>query len=303
VLMAKPAIVVGGLGCGVVTIVAIILIVVSFQTLDPNEVAFDLDNNVGLIVSDGTLFNGGRYFLGLGHTFVVFPRTVQTLPQESILVRSSDGLPITMDISVQYSLPYNSSQSMRALYNYFELDYEDSMTELIDGLVRDVAANYSAYQFYENRTQLSTNIAQYLGSFFTRLVITIENFQLVDIEFPDAFNQEIDNTVAAAQQAVNADNERTTALVGLQTLNGTTLADIDIANLQRATNVFNILNNANNTANSLLDVFSTEADSLSAVKTTLGLTNDELLAYIYVKMLQNTGANMKIAVGINPKVL
>jgi regulator of protease activity HflC (stomatin/prohibitin superfamily) len=283
--------------------VSIILIVVSFQTLDPNEVAFDLDNNIGQIASGGKLFDGGRYFLGLGHSFIKYPRTVQNLPQTSVLVRSSDGLPITMDISVQYTLPYNSSDRMRIVYNFFENSYESAMAELIDGLVRDVAANYTAYQFFENRTLLSTNLNRHLDTFFTDLYINIANFQLINILFPTAFNQEIDNTAIAVQEAIRATSERQVSLVQLQTRNGTIQADISIANLQRDTTVANIINNANNTANSLIDVFSTEAESLAAVKSTLALTNDELLAYIFVKMLQNTNANVRLAIGINPKLV
>jgi len=241
--------------------------------------------------------------LGLGHQFIKYQRTSQTLSLPSILARSSDGLPITLDISTQFTLPVTRGKELRQLYYYFEQAHESAMLELIDGVVRDVSANFTSYQFFQNRTLLGSAMEITLRSYFANLFISIDAFQIVNVLLPAAFTQEIENTAIAIQESQRALNERQVALVNLQTRNGTIRADIDIAILNRETQVFNVLQSANNTAASIINLYSTEASALASVKDELGLTNDELLAYIFVKSLQNVAGNVRLSVGVNPKLI
>jgi hypothetical protein len=98
----------------VILAISIGLLAGSVRDLDPNEVAFDYDHNVGLIVDDTTLYQGGRHFLGLGHDFIKYPKTVQSLSVPPVEVRSADGLGIELDITVQYLFsPLNAESSIK----------------------------------------------------------------------------------------------------------------------------------------------------------------------------------------------
>lgn len=298
---SNPACVVGSIVAVIVIIVSIILIAVSFSVMDPNEMGFDHDTIAGVINAD-KVYEGGRHFLGLGHKFIKYPRTIQSLAIPPAVVRSADGLPITIDLSVQYQLPATYKE-LRRIYNLFEDDHEDAMGDMIDGLIRDVSTNFTAYQFFENRTALSGATERTLRGFFSTLSINIVEILIVNIRLPPEFAAEIDKTSTAIQESNRALAERQGALVKLQTQNRTIMEDINIANLQRDTQVVNIQNAANSTAQSLLNLYDTEARALASVKNALSLSNEELLAYFFVKTLQSTTANVHMAIGVNPKLI
>lgn len=291
-----------GIGISAVVIASIIMLSISVKILDPNEVGLDLDTLTGTINAN-SIYTGGRHFLGLGHEFVVFPRTIQNLAFPPMIVRSSEGVPISVAINLQYQLPHASVDNMVAIYKYFQKDYEAAMRYLIDGLVRDVCANFTTYDFSQNRGLLQTAMENYIDPFFVNLYIHISAFQVVDIQLPTAFTKEIENTATAIRDSDIALNERTNAIVQFDTLNATVQSDIAIANLNRDTTVFNLLTNANNTADTLISIYRTEATALATIKLELGLTNNELLAYFFVKTLQNSVAKLYLSVGINPTLL
>jgi len=191
---------------------------------------------------------------------------------------------------------------MLTLYNYFQTDYETAIGQFLDGLVRDVAANFTTYAFFQNRSALQSELETYITDFFTPLSITIPSFQVIDILLPNALTLEIENTATAIQDSQTALSERQVALVQFQTYNATVQGDIAIAILNRQTSVYNTLSNANNTASTLVSVYATESTALSFVKYQLNLTSDELLSYLFVKTLQTTSANVHLSVGLKPTI-
>ena len=72
----------GGVLCGVCTcfivIPSIIMISMSFASLPTVEYGLDY-NAITLTVDNKTFSQAGLYFLGLGHSFIKFPRTIQTI--------------------------------------------------------------------------------------------------------------------------------------------------------------------------------------------------------------------------------
>jgi len=95
--------------CFIAFTVGTILIILSFSILDIKEYGLDyswISKSVDRIVYDN-----GLHFLGIGHKFIRFPRTLQTIEfsreryanSGPIHSRTADGLEVTIEISFQYT--------------------------------------------------------------------------------------------------------------------------------------------------------------------------------------------------------
>jgi hypothetical protein len=94
------------LGVGALTLV--ILIVTSFSQLEVNEVGLDYSGITKTI--DKQIYTAGIHFLGVAHSFIKFPITVQTYEFSkdgnadgpTIKSRTNDGLEVAIEVSFQY---------------------------------------------------------------------------------------------------------------------------------------------------------------------------------------------------------
>ena len=92
----------------------------SFATIDPNNVGLDY-NSITLSINKNTLFPSGRHFLGVGHSFIIYPLTAQGVKFENMNSRTNDGLLLTLDVSFNYQLTAQLSQLTFLYYTYGEL--------------------------------------------------------------------------------------------------------------------------------------------------------------------------------------
>jgi len=288
----------------IVLAVAIGLIAGSVRDLDPNEVAFDYDGNVGLLVDDTTLYQGGRYFLGLNHDFIVFPKTVQALVIPTQQMRTADGLAVQIDITVQYVFSPLTSDALKNIYYTFQEDYETAFTYMIEGLTRDVAADYYASDFYELRAEIQTAMLMSLRSFFAaNLSVSIEDLQLVSVTLTDALTQEIQNTELAKQDSLSAINERVVAELDLSTNVGQSYGDIAILYQSRDNQVNITLTSAYSQADTIISIYVDEATSLAAILNSVNLTVDEFQAYMWLNALSGTSATVHLSIGTDQQLL
>jgi hypothetical protein len=95
-----------GIGCCCLsTIGLVILVFMSYSTLDATEIGLDYSSITKSV--DSTIYQSGYHFIGFGHRFIKFPSTVQSMEfkdKSSILSRTEDGLQITFKATVQYQL-------------------------------------------------------------------------------------------------------------------------------------------------------------------------------------------------------
>ena len=142
----------GGCFC-MVLIASAIMVGCSFGVLDPTQFALDYDT-VNFQIADDTLYTGGRHFIGLGHKFIVFPNTLQTVRMgsasseeggdgetvktSSLLARTEDGLQVTLDISFQYRLTPDLEQIIK-LYSDFQDNYRPVYVRIARNVLRDLS--------------------------------------------------------------------------------------------------------------------------------------------------------------------
>jgi len=279
------------------------LIVGSVRDLDPNEVAFDYDHNVGLIVDDTVLYEGGRHFLGLGHDFIVYPRTVQTISVSSQDVRSADGLQIEMDVTVQYVFAPLDATTLKNIYYLFQENYMTAFSFMIEASLRDISSDYYASDFYERRADLQQDMLSDLKTTFLNLSVSVDDLQLVNVGLPIGLSNEIQNTELAKQDAQSALNERNVQLLQLDTLTQQATYSIEILNYNRDNQVNLTLISAQSQADTLTSIYVAETMALSAILNALNLTDDQLESYMFLQALQNTGATVHLSIAQNQQLI
>ena len=151
----------GGVLCGVCTcfivIPSLIMIMMSFSSLPTVEYGLDY-NAITLTVDNRTYDSAGLYFLGLGHSFIKFPRTIQTIEfnaahDDLLHTRTLDGLPLTLGVSFQYRyIP----QHLYELYRAYKLKHVHVYENTATAVIANVACNYSAYTSFNDKQGIAT---------------------------------------------------------------------------------------------------------------------------------------------------
>mmetsp|Transcript_9503 Transcript_9503/g.25793 ORF Transcript_9503/g.25793 Transcript_9503/m.25793 type:complete len:201 (-) Transcript_9503:2436-3038(-) len=157
----KAKIILGSVGAAVVII--IIFIATSISVVGPTEVGLQYNLN-NFQLNEQRLFTPGRYFIGFNQIFVIFPSDLQyvkfssaaTQEEEeeptapSLPARTLDGLRVTLSLSFQYRLR-QSTDDIVGLYRNFSTKYEETYVRIARDVVRNVAADFRAFAFFEER--------------------------------------------------------------------------------------------------------------------------------------------------------
>lgn len=285
----------GGSCFCVLLLVSVILIAVSFSTLEPNEVGLDYNNNRKTVDSE-KLWTGGRHFLGLGHGFVKYP----TFVQESDLVldgRSRDGMKVNLQCSFQWQIVADI-KSVFLLYTAFNQEYPTAFEKIAKDKIRNVAARFSAFQFFFNRTDITVAMENELGTALTPLGATISGFQLLNYALPTTFQTAIQATEETRQRIQRVKAEQTKAAIQAQQKKETASQDarILVVKAQAAAEAF--LREKAAERDAINATLSAERDTYKRLKDSLNLDGKGLLTMIWLTAIQSTNARQMLNVPI-----
>jgi len=267
-----------------ILIPSIVLFSVSFSSLQATEVGLDYNHNQYQLGTQ--VYNSGLYMLGLGHTFLKFPTTLQTIDFEGsneITCFTSDGLPVQLSLSFQYKI---STGEVYKLYMTYGMTYEKVYQDFALHQIAQVSTQFSAYQFFNEPTTIGTFLLKELQDAFTNLYASVEYMQLKSVGLPDVFEQAIQDTIVAEQQITKAGYQLDTALVQASTMvqNATYAANITLINANAEALNYLQVQQANALATS--NLINIEAVSYASVATDLWFTSaDQLLDYIWLEAL------------------
>ena len=148
-------------------------------------------NAITMSLSNETFGVAGLYFLGFGHWFIRFPRVIQTIEfaQErgnSLLhTRTADGLPLTLGLSFQYRY---QPEKLHALYLKYKGDHQTVFINTAIATIANVACNYSAYTFFNDKQGIAIAMQSSLRTIFAeQLYASIEALQISQVELPTSF--------------------------------------------------------------------------------------------------------------------
>lgn len=270
----------------------------SFSSLELNEYGLDYSGIWKTIEPEP--FTSGIHFLGFQHSFIVFPKSVQTIDFTDggdagiIQSRTSDGLEVLLEVSFQYEI---QKASLYKMYMNYGTEYQNIMILITVDVINKVSNNYTAYDFFIYRSEISGVMESSLKTRLnTDMGVNIKFFQLKDVDLPDSFEEAIQTTEVKKQDIEKAKAEKSKAVIEIET---------KVQKAQQNKEI--ILNKAYGQSNSTTfasigEVKSynvTEATKIEAyteLKENSGFTNEQLLNYIKSNIIASyTGDHLIIS--------
>ncbi|KAL4470381.1 hypothetical protein ABPG74_011992 [Tetrahymena malaccensis] len=210
------------LGCVITTLICLIFVIIcSFSSLQVNEYGLDY-SSISKTISQ-TPFEAGVHFLGIGHHFLIFPKTVINIEFSNergasagmIMGRTQDGLQVNLEISFQYKLIV---KDLYNLYTRFGLKYEQVFVYQSIDILQEMATKYTASDFFTDRFNIGTEMQNKLNEYFQKeFCSSVEFFQLRKVDLPDKFEHSIQETEVQKQSISKAQAQKQKIEVELST--------------------------------------------------------------------------------------
>jgi len=283
-----------GVCLGIVAlIVTSVLLALSVAVCPPNFVALDY-NSFNLEVGNKVIKNG-RHWVGLGHTLLLFPTTLQSVSfgGRPLLLPSQEGQIVEMEVAFQYRLITEGKcnvngrgedgdlECIRNLYNAFKMDWEQRYESIAESAFKGSSASFTVAQFYTARKAINAAMFEALRDKFKDNGAVLEGLQMLKMTPPASVDVAYINKVVAEQQV------RTSTL--LQEVRKVEAATLLIAgNTTAQTNLINVKAEAqaerdwgDAEARGIGDVLAAEATALKNARNGLSMTNVQMLRYLW----------------------
>lgn len=194
-------------GCCCCTLIAsITMFACSFATLTPHEIGLHY-NGVTFHIEEKT-YDNGRYFLGLGHGFHVFPRRLQYIEfsesqdggsrNRPISVWSKDGQSVIIEAGFYYRIiPGNLTN----LYFLYKDNYLDKIEDIAMNVLRDVSTQHDTIDFFVQRDAINKAMHESLNArLLDEAYVEVPRFNLLRLDMPDRFEKAVELKVIAQQE-------------------------------------------------------------------------------------------------------
>lgn len=296
------------IGCGaccVVVIVIVILVALGFQKLQPNQLGLDYSGN-SLTLDTKKLYQAGIHFLGVGHDFIYYPKAVMEIDmrtrRDQIVGRTKDGLVISLATRLLYRL-IPSNDRLAALYLMFKDEYPKAYRAITRGTVRDVASMYTAFEFWQNRDNITMQMKSELEKKLLGYHATVDSFLLSEFDLPTQFDEALTETDVWQQ-------EQSKVVFEMEAAN----KDIESMLITVNQTVARIYLEANRIANTTLLEFqaeeqkirtavAAELQSYKYMKAELGLSSEQLVNLVWLQALKDSkGVKKTFQLGLPPSL-
>ena len=153
-------------GCGsILTVVVLglgVIFPLSWQTLPYSEMGLDF-NQISGKLDTSRAYERGRHLVGLGHVFITFPRTIQTIDfasaseletetsLTSIPVISADGQMVRLECSVWYRLV---PDKLGELYTRYATRYASNIAKAARQGITEASSLFDTVDFYQSRARV-----------------------------------------------------------------------------------------------------------------------------------------------------
>ena len=267
-----------------------LLIIFGFASLEATEFGLNyswISKNISPNIKEN-----GLYYIGIGHSFIKFPKTVQTIEfsnQKSankgpIQSRTSDGLEVTLEISFQYIL---TKEKIYELYTKYGSNYNYIFQNIAVHTLTEEATKYTAYNFFMDRGKIKDDFQMELNEIFEQLCYSnIVFLQLRSVDLPSLFEESIQESEVKKQDILRAKAEQNKIMIEVDT-------KIKAAEYQKDV----IINMAEGEAEaiykqnkadveSLMKMQETQVNVYKNLKNTLGLDNTKLLNLMKSKLIK-----------------
>eukprot|EP00301_Raphidiophrys_heterophryoidea_P021341 c5801_g1_i1.p1 GENE.c5801_g1_i1~~c5801_g1_i1.p1 ORF type:complete len:355 (+),score=105.76 c5801_g1_i1:48-1067(+) len=310
----------GACGCGVLGVIAfigIILIISSVDTVEPLEFGLNYSTWSKSIV-DNRVYAPGRYFLGLGHTFVHFPNTIQTIsfgtlpgsmygPIRAKTGRgdtdigesggtSNGGLNITLSIALQYKF---SPNNLHAMFRNYKLNYQTPFRLEFEEAIRQVASTFTQFDYWKGLDHVVSEMHSRINKSATSMNVQFLDVQLLEILLDARFENALVRTQVEQERKKLAEFELQVESIRQETevLRAQANATIRVINATAMADQTRVVKEAE--AKALAAYVNVQGETFGGVMSTLAFSPDDIVRYSWYKVLE-TKPDAKVFVGINP---
>lgn len=277
--------------CVITCITGVILLILGFSSLEATE--YGLDYSWLSKTVNPAVYANGLYFIGIGHSFIKFPRNVQTIEfskernsdKPAIVSRTLDGLEVSLEISFQYVL---QPENLYKLY----MKYGESYNQVIQNVAIDIltveTTAYTAYNFFLDRGRIKDDFQQSLDtSLNSTCYANIQFLQLRSVELPNLFEEAIQDSEVKKQDIQKANAELNKVQIELDTLvKSAVITKNATINLSEG-EAESILKQNEAEVKTLINSQNTQTEAYSKFKTSLDISNQGLLNFIKTKLIKN----------------
>lgn len=304
----SPAPVVFGACCIIWLICSCFLLGYSFDTLEPNRMGLLYNENTLYLQSD-TLYNAeqgdsGRWFTGLGQSFIEFPRQLQQVKFNSevdadggtISARTFNGSTVWLDMAFQFGL-VKDPQEVFDLYMTYGSEYKRFFVKYARAIVRDVVSDHIVFDLWEQREAMGTAMRDALHAQLTQRHAFVAGFQVLSLTIPQEIQDAIESTTVAAQKIGEAKFEKDAETVRALTRRLVAEKTSEVTVLQAEANAGALIRDVQAKATALNVTVQSETDVLIDVKNKYGFSNTQLLRYMWLDAVTDLKSdNVKLSV-------
>ena len=250
----------------------------SWQTLPYSELGLDFNSVSGFLDTSKT-YERGRHLLGIGHVFMRFPRTVQTIDfapanaletdtqLTSIPVVSSDGQLVSIQCSVWFRLV---PADLGELYLRYSTRYASNLAKAARQAITEAGSLFETTEFYQQRITVRETMRDAVAASFEAYPVEFVDLWLWQVTVPDRIEDAILAKLLTEQLKQTMLFTQQATLVEQQTQNHVALSAVEEAHLLQDAQASALLATATAEATATNVTGTAMADGLSVLRSGLG---------------------------------
>lgn len=288
--------------CAVACVTGIVLLILGFSSLEATEYGLDY-SWLSKTISPHVMENG-LYFIGIGHSFIKFPRNVQTVEfskernanRPAIESRTSDGLEVTLEISFQYVL---QPEFLFSLYNRYGENFKQVIQNVAIDILTEEATGYTAYNFFMDRGKIKDDFQNALNKELnTTCFSNVQFMQLRSVDLPTKFEQAIQESEVKKQDIQKATAELNKVRIETDTLMKSAFIQKNVTINIAEGEASSIIKQNDADVESLRKYQDSQTEAYAKLKQKMEMSNKDLLGFIKAKLIGNYKGS-DIAVNLN----
>ena len=179
----------------------------SWQTLPYSEMGLDFNTITGKLDTSRS-YERGRHLVGIGHAFVRFPRTVQTIDfaqsseldsgtsLTSVPVISADGQAVSLECSVWFRLV---PDQLGELYNRYATRYASQVAKAARQGITEASSLFDTVDFYRARATVREAMKAAVAAELARYPVEFVDLWLWNAEMPSRLDEAIVNKLVSTR--------------------------------------------------------------------------------------------------------
>jgi len=273
------------------------------DTIDPTEWGFLYNKITGHIDTD-RVYDSGRYCIGPGHYFVKYPLIQTTIEFSNrggadsvpVVTRTQDGVAITLSFSFQYKF---DKAALPSVYKQYTTNYQAPMIRVARNSMLQVAGNFTSTQYWLGRKFITDDMEVILrNNVQSTILCNVQNFQLLHVELPDAYEASIIATQVQQQQVIQQQYQKQVAAVlsRIQQIMAMANQNITVISSQANATAIAILNSAHISAFNYTQ--HVQATAYANLQAALNMNSTQLMRYMKIRGIRQKKQG-SITVGLN----